>query len=102
MDELIKKIEQTVFDLMQYKMEDYATHAQELVDMMMAVFPQIIALYAEPVMKDHAEDAGYWPAQLERILGALQGGDDLATADILYNETRANLIELKGLLEGTK
>lgn len=100
MDEIIKKIEQAVMCLMQYRMEEYATHAQELVDMMMSVFPQIIALYADPTMKDHAEDAKYWPAQLERILDALQRGDDLATVDILYNETRANLIELKGIIEG--
>ena len=98
MDELIAKIEETVRNLMSYDMEEYASCAQELSDMMMAVFPVIISSYADPRMKDVAEDAKYWPGQLERILKAFEDGDDFATADILYNETRANLIELKGIL----
>lgn len=99
MDALIEKIEETVYCLLKYDMEKYAVGAQELADMMMMIFPVIIAKYSDPRMKDHAEEAKYWPAQLERILNAFGAGDDFATADVLYNETRANLIELKYVLE---
>lgn len=99
MDELIDKIEETVEYLMKYDMTGYAVSAQELADMMMAVFPSVIMRYSDPAMAEYAGDAVYWPKQLERILGAFEGGDDFATADILYNETRANLMELRDILK---
>lgn len=99
MDELINRIEETVSALLIYDMESYAERAQSLAEKAIETFPVITDIYADPRMSDHAEDAAYWPAQLERIVAALNKGDDLSTADILYNETRANLIELKGILE---
>ena len=98
MDTLIEKIEETVYCLVRYDMENYAKNAQELADMMMTIFPVIIAKYSDPRMKEYAEEAKYWPAQLERILNAFDAGDDFATMDVLYNETRPNLIELKEIL----
>ena len=98
MDELIKKIEDTVLALVRYDMESYMTCARELADMMTALFPVIIASYEDPRMSEHAGDAKYWPDQLERIINALNTGDDFATADVLYNETRANLVELRGIM----
>lgn len=95
MDELIKKIEQTVSELIQYKMNEYAVCAQELADMLISNLPEIIGYYNDHRMQEFAEDAGYWPGQLERIIQAFGDGDDLATIDILYNETRPNLIELR-------
>ena len=100
MDELISKIEDVVLKLIMYDNEGYAVSAQELATELMTVLPDIIGYYADPKMAEHASDAKYWPAQLERILQALSAGDDLATFDVLYNETRANLIELKGILRG--
>ena len=98
-DELINRIEDTVYSLMKYDMELYSQKAQELAEEMISVFPSIISCYSGERMWDHAEDAKYWPGQLERVLNVLQTGDDWATADILFNETRANLVELKGILE---
>ncbi len=98
MDELIKKIEETVPLILEYDQDGYEIAANDLANIMIRVFPEIILYYADPRMSDHSEDAAYWPSQLERILNAFDSGDDLATADILYNETRANLIELKGIL----
>ncbi|MBO4266729.1 MAG: hypothetical protein J5910_06010 [Lachnospiraceae bacterium] len=95
MNELIEKIEQTVYELVQYKMNDYAVCAQELAEMLISELPGVINYYSDPRMQEFVEDAKYWPAQLERILNAFGDGDDLATIDILYNETRANLIELR-------
>lgn len=95
MDELIAKIEDVVKKLIMYDNQAYAEAAQALASDMIVVFPEIVKYYAYPEMIEYAGDAQYWPGQLERIIGALNAGDDLATADILYNETRANLIELK-------
>lgn len=95
MDELIIKIEQTVSELIQYKMGEYAVCAQELADMLISKLPVIIGYYGDPRMQEFADDAKYWPGQLERIIQAFGDGDDLATIDILYNETRPNLIELR-------
>ncbi len=99
MNELIKKIEETVSDLFRYDMDAYVDHAQAAVDLMTDIFPRIIACYSDPRMSDHAEDAAYWPAQLNRIVDAFNGSDDMSVLDILYNETRANLIELDGILK---
>lgn len=98
MDELITKIEYTVSRILGYDQSGYAASAEELARLMMEEFPKIIMYYADPRMSEYAEDAKYWPAQLERIIGSFETGDDFATADILYNETRANLIELRDIL----
>lgn len=99
MDVIIAKIEDVVSKLLIYDTEKYAVAAQDLANSLAESFSKIVTYYADPRMSDHFEDAKYWPGQLERIMNALSTGDDLATADILYNETRANLIELKDILE---
>ena len=98
MDELIKRIEEAVSDLMQYDMEKFTAKAQELAGIMMAVFPVIINSYNDPRMEDVRQDAVYWPGQLEKILKVLEKGDWFEVADTLYNETRPNLIELRDML----
>ena len=99
MDELIAKIEKTVSALMQYDMASYAPFAQELVNMFLTIMPSIIDCYNDPKMADVREDATYWPAQMQRIIDSLGGGDYFEVADVLYNETRPNLIELRGMLK---
>ena len=99
MDELITKIEDTVSALMKYDMEQYPVLAQELVGMMMTLFPAIIESYNNPKMEEFRGDATYWPGQLQRVIDALGSGDYFEVTDVLYNETRPNLIELKGNLE---
>ena len=98
MDELIKKIEVTAVCLLKYDMDKYPAMAQELVNMMIAVFPVIINLYSDPRMIDVKDEAMYWPSQLERIVGAINGGDHFEVVDVIFSETRANLIELKNEL----
>lgn len=95
---LILKIKTTVYELMQYRIDNFLENASELVDEMFNVFPEIIALYGDVRMSDLSDDATYWPAQLERIVNTLQSADDFAIADVLYNETLPNLEELKGIL----
>ena len=78
---------------------EYAVAADDLANSLIAYLPNIVSFYLDPRMSDHAEDATYWPGQVDRILKAFENGDDLATADVLYNETRANLIELRDILK---
>ena len=98
MDELIGRIEDTVAILMNHDLERYAASAQELVNYMIALFPAIIECYNNPLLSDIKEDATYWPKQLNRVIAALEKGDYFEVADVLYNETRPNLVELKGIL----
>ncbi len=98
MDKLIEKIEETVIALLQYDMEKYPLLVQELADLMALIFPAVIDCYNDPRMKDLQEDAAYWPGQLERVVNSLNTGDHFEVADVLYNETHANLVELRGIL----
>ena len=95
MDEIINLIDLTVENLITSRMNSYSVNAQKLINSLLQELPGIISLYSDDRMKDISGDATYWPGQLERIIGALEAGDDFSTIDILVNETKANLIELK-------
>ncbi len=95
MDELITRIEKTVSELLQYDKERFNIDAQELVNILAATLPSVISCYGDPRMSDLSGDALYWPGQMERIIDALKSGDWFKVADVLYNETHPNLIELK-------
>ena len=97
-DELINSIEKTVSELLQYDRANYSADAQALANTLVAAIPVVINCYNDPGLSDIREDALYWPGQLERIIGALKGGDWFAVADVLYNETRPNLIELRDVM----
>jgi len=98
MDELITKIDGTVSALLKYDIDQYSELVRDLVNMMAKIFPAIIDCYNNPKMSDVRDDATYWPGQLQRIVDAVNGGDCFEVTDVLYNETRPNLIELKGIL----
>lgn len=99
MDDLLIHITKTVSSLMRYDMDEYAQNAQEFVDTMMSALPSVINCYSDPKMADVKEDALYWPAQMERIIKALESYDRFEAVDVLYNETYPNLEELKGMLQ---
>ncbi len=92
---MIAKIEETVSALLQHDMENYPSLAQEMVNMMMTLLPAIIDCYNNPGMEQFREDATYWPGQMQRIIDSLGSGDYFEVTDVLYNETRPNLIELR-------
>ncbi len=98
MNELIDKIEESVVKLLKYDTKGFGESAQESVNMMMALLPAIINCYSDPKMEDLREDAVYWPGQLERVINTLESEDSLEIIDVLYNETRCNLIELRDTL----
>ena len=99
MDELIEKIEEAVNYLFRAENEKFEKLAGQLVDAMMAIFPAIIASYNDPRMSDLREDATYWPGQLERIIASFEKGDLFEITDVLYNETRPNLMEIRDTLK---
>ena len=98
MKELIDKIEESVSKLLAYDTKGFGESAQELVNMMMLILPAIINYYNDPKMVDVREDALYWPGQMERIIKTLENDDSIEIIDVLYNETRPNLLELMNKL----
>lgn len=98
LNELISKIETVISHLLQAEYDEYANAVSDLVNSMIQNFPIIIAYYYNPLMSEYAEDATYWPGQLERIVNTINSGDELAVCDVLYNETYPNLLELKDIL----
>ena len=98
MNELIEKIEKCILLLIKYDTKGFGESAQDIVNGMMMLIPQIISCYNDPKMEDLREDALYWPGQLERIISSLENDDSFAIVDILYNEMRANLMELRDTL----
>ncbi len=99
MNELIDKIEDSIVKLFAYDTKGFGDSAHEIINMMMALVPTIINCYNNPKMSDVREDALYWPAQLERVIKALENDDSFELVDVLYNETRPNLMELRDMLE---
>ncbi|MCR5591164.1 MAG: hypothetical protein K6F73_06470 [Lachnospiraceae bacterium] len=98
MNELIDKIQKSVSQLFKYETKEFGESARDIVNSMMALLPVIISFYNKPEMEDLREDALYWPGQLERIIKCLEKDDSFEIADVLYNETRANLIEFRDTL----
>lgn len=98
MNEIISEIESVVSHLLQAEYAGYSAGISELVNMMMQAFPTIISYYYNPDMSEYVSDATYWPEQLERIINTVNSGDEIAVADVLYNETYPNLLELRDIL----
>ena len=91
LEELINLLDETCRYLVEMKKSDFAEGGKNVINKCLALFPKIIVSYSDPRMADISEDATYWPAQLERIINVLEGGDSFAAIDVLYNETRENL-----------
>ena len=98
MNELIDKIEESVSHLLRYDTTRFGESAQAVVNALMNILPAIISCYNDPKMSDVKEDALYWPGQVERIIKVLETDDCFEIADVLYNETRPNLMELKNII----
>ncbi|MCR5829946.1 MAG: hypothetical protein K6F93_06350 [Lachnospiraceae bacterium] len=98
MNELIDKIEDSISQLLKYETKEFGKNAQDIVNVMMTLLPAIISIYNNPQMDDIRADAVYWPGQVERIIKVLENDDSFEIIDVLYNETHANLMELRDLL----
>lgn len=105
MKELVNKIDELIDQLQQVSR---LCISNETVDLKKAlafiynnvadVFPGIIKSYDIPELAEYAEEAGYWASQIQRITDTCAGEDRFLAVDVLYQETRANLIEYKDRL----
>ncbi|MBR6329325.1 MAG: hypothetical protein IKR68_06720 [Lachnospiraceae bacterium] len=88
---LINSIDEYLAILMQGDDAKSAGGMRKLTDAMSKAIPQIMGLYDGP-LSQHAEDREYWPAQLGRILDALERKDHFLAADALNFEMKENLL----------
>lgn len=66
---------------------------------MTEIFPQIVRCYMKPEFADVKEDMQYWTSQLARILEVLEQDDLFLTMDVLYHETRENLVLFQKMID---
>ena len=79
--------------------EQFREKFSEVISKLFEVVPQIIVSYSDEKMNDISEDALYWPNQINKIMGIVDGGNDIfALSDALYYELRANLIDYKATI----
>lgn len=102
MDELMFLIEETCRKLLAGKDNEFRECFEKTLREMMAIFPKLIVAYSNPTMSDMAQDAVYWPQQLERIIQTADSQDKIALFDVLYSETYMNLIEVNGIMNERK
>lgn len=96
---LISLLQVLTLDLLKNQMKHYNGLMKELSDLIGRLFPIIITSYSRAELRDYAEDALYWSNQLKTIIEVLESKDHFKIADVLYYETRENLIIYKNLLE---
>lgn len=85
--------------LLNNEMRQFNETMKELSELLSFVFPLIISSYAKPELKDVAGDVLYWSEQLGKIVCVLEEEDRFQIIDILYYETRENLINYQRLIE---
>ncbi len=100
--ELIDLLEKMTGQLMMNQMDDFKDTIPELSMLMGLCFPTIVSSYADESMKQVSDDALYWSNQLGRIVETLNKDDKFAKIDVLYQETRANLIAYYNMIKGSR
>jgi len=101
LQELIDKLELMTGQLMANQMDAFSDSLSDVSVLLEMVFPQIIVAYSTEELKEVAEDAMYWSSQLARILEAIDNDDKFVRMDVLYNETRTNLIAFYNMIKDT-
>ena len=94
-------LEKMTIELMKNQMDAYNSDVSSLSKLLMLCFPEIIISYSDPLLSDVAEDASYWSAQLERIVSTLNQSDKFNKIDVLYQETRTNLLSYIDMIKDT-
>ena len=102
LQDLIDLLEAMTQALMLNAMDEYQDRIPLLSSLMEVCFPAIIMAYSDPLLKEVSEDATYWSDQLGRIIEALNNDDKFARIDVLYQETRANLIAFLEMIKGSE
>lgn len=101
LDELIELLETMTTHLMKNEMDKYEENISGLSRLLKMCFPQIIISYSDPALRSVAEDATYWSGQLGRIIETISADDKFAKIDVLYQETRVNLISYREMIKDT-
>lgn len=101
LQELINLLEKMTSQLMMNQMDDFKDTIPELSKLMELCFPAIISSYSDVRLKDVSADARYWSDQLGRIIDTLNMDDKFARIDVLYHETRENLITYYNMIQKT-
>lgn len=99
MNELIELIEKTSYALIDNDTRTFADSASALNMKLWDVFPIIIGSYANPLMKDISQEALFWPAQMEKIINVLLEKDYFKIVDVLYYETRTQLLRYQNIIK---
>lgn len=95
----IALLEQYAILLMRDK-EKLASHLMpEITGLLAEIIPAIVMSYELEELKHMQEDMEYWLNQLSRITEAIQGKDTFLKIDVLYFETRENLILYKDMID---
>lgn len=100
--ELADLIELMTIQLMRNEMDDHKNNIPKLSRLMEMCFPQIIVSYSDPILSEVSGDAVYWSEQIGRIIEALNMDDKFIRIDVLYQETRTNLLAFMDMIKGTK
>ncbi len=100
--DMIDLLEAMTQALMLNAMDEYQERIPLLSSLMEVCFPAIIMAYSDPMLKEVADDATYWSDQLGRIIEALNNDDKFAKIDVLYQETRANLVAFSEMIKGSE
>ena len=101
LQELIELLEDMTGNMMLNAMDVYQEQIPDLSALLESCFPKIIISYSEPALSEVASDATYWSAQLGRLIEVLNKDDKFARVDVLYQETRTNLIAYLDMIKDT-
>ncbi|HKM04766.1 MAG TPA: hypothetical protein VJZ04_09330 [Lachnospiraceae bacterium] len=71
----------------------------EITGLLSEIIPAIVMSYELEALKHMQQDMEYWLNQISRITEAIQGKDAFLKIDVLYFETRENLILYMDMIE---
>ena len=102
MKELVDLIDEVSKAFINNEGMKYKPLLNELYGKLLEVIPIIIASYAMPEMREYSQDALFWPAQLERVILAMQTRDVFNFVDTVYYETRSALVNYDRIIDEKK
>lgn len=97
--DLICILEKMVKYLLENEMSEYNDSIRDLSKLLSETIPVIISSYSRPELKEVASDAVYWSNQLAKIVEVMESKDRFKILDVLYYETRNNLISYKEMIQ---
>lgn len=84
--------------IMLKSIECYVKECDIIVNDLLKVLPNMFICYTLPEMSDVAEEASYWPGQVQKMCDSVKSLDRFAIYDSFYNETYKNLCEFREII----